>query len=204
MAFLDESGLSYLWSKLKNKFFPISGGKVLGDVELIQYGSFITRTDSNELASVMDKNGIQVTDTNGNAVRLCAKNKENGELGAQLIFPATFNLANISIGDAEYDDEAATLGQIKSLIAESSGGGNSVSITLNSSDWEDNEQTVTVDGVLADEAQQMITPVPSNDSQDDYYSCGVVCKSQAENSLTFKADEVPTSNLTVYVILQGV
>lgn len=81
---------------------------------------------------------------------------------------------------------------------------NMVSITLNSSNWTNNEQTVTVDGIVVDETEQLITPVPSADSQDEYYSCGIVCNGQAENSLTFKADEVPTSNLTVYVAIQEV
>lgn len=32
MAFLDETGLGYFWSKLKQKFYPSSGGTVNGDV----------------------------------------------------------------------------------------------------------------------------------------------------------------------------
>lgn len=32
MAFLNETGLNYLWSKLKQKFLPLSGGTLSGDL----------------------------------------------------------------------------------------------------------------------------------------------------------------------------
>lgn len=78
----------------------------------------------------------------------------------------------------------------------------SVAITLSSSSWSNNTQTVTVSGVSATETAQLITPTPAIASQTAYYEAGIMCTGQAANSLTFTCQTVPTSNLTVYVVIQ--
>lgn len=78
----------------------------------------------------------------------------------------------------------------------------SVAITLSSSSWSNNTQTVTVSGVSASETAQLITPTPAIASQSAYYEAGIMCTGQAANSLTFTCQTVPTSNLTVYVVIQ--
>lgn len=82
----------------------------------------------------------------------------------------------------------------------------SVSVTLAAASWDSTAktQTVTVTGVSATETAQLITPVPALASQAAYYDAGIKCTGQAANSLTFTADTVPTSNLTVYVTIQEV
>ena len=75
-------------------------------------------------------------------------------------------------------------------------------ITLSSSAWSSNSQTVTVSGVSASETAQLITPTPAIASQSAYYEAGIMCTGQAANSLTFTCQTVPTSNLTVYVVIQ--
>ena len=75
-------------------------------------------------------------------------------------------------------------------------------VTLSSSGWSSNSQTVTVSGVLADESAQMIQPMPTIASQSAYIEAGILCTNQAANSLTFTCQTVPTSNLTVYVVIQ--
>lgn len=75
-------------------------------------------------------------------------------------------------------------------------------VLLNSSGWSDNTQTVTVSGVVASETAQLITPTPAIASQSAYYEAGIMCTGQAANSLTFTCQTVPTSNLTVYVVIQ--
>lgn len=77
-----------------------------------------------------------------------------------------------------------------------------VAITLSSSSWSNNTQTVTVSGVVASETAQLITPTPAIASQSAYYEAGIMCTGQAANSLTFTCQTVPTSNLTVYVVIQ--
>lgn len=64
------------------------------------------------------------------------------------------------------------------------------------------QQTVTVPGVVASEIAQLITPTPAILSQSAYYEAGIMCTRQAANSLTFTCQTVPTSNLTVYVVIQ--
>lgn len=77
-----------------------------------------------------------------------------------------------------------------------------VPVTLTTSGWSSNTQTVTVSGVSASETAQLITPTPAIASQSAYYEAGIMCTGQAANSLTFTCQTVPTSNLTVYVVIQ--
>ena len=79
-----------------------------------------------------------------------------------------------------------------------------VTITLPSTGWSGNKQSITVTGVLADETAQMITPVPALASQTAYIEAGIRCTGQAANTLTFTAESVPSANLTVHVIIQEV
>lgn len=78
----------------------------------------------------------------------------------------------------------------------------SIAITLTTSGWSSNTQTVTVSGVSATETAQLITPTPAIASQSAYYEAGIMCTGQETNSLTFTCQTVPTSNLTVYVVIQ--
>ena len=80
----------------------------------------------------------------------------------------------------------------------------STTITLTTSGWSSNTQTVTVSGVSADETAQLIMPVPALASQTAYYEAGILVTGQAANSLTFTCSTVPSSNLTVYVVMQEV
>ena len=77
-------------------------------------------------------------------------------------------------------------------------------VTLTTSAWASNTQTVTVSGVSADETAQLIMPVPALASQTAYYEAGILVTGQAANSLTFTCSTVPSSNLTVYVVMQEV
>ena len=80
-----------------------------------------------------------------------------------------------------------------------------MTVTLTAAGWSNGTQTVSVPGVLADETAQLITPVPALASQEAYYDAGIIGSGQATNSLTFTArNSTPTSNLTVYVIIQAV
>ena len=82
----------------------------------------------------------------------------------------------------------------------------SVTITLTSSGWDSTAltQTITVSGVLEDEASQLIQPVPAIASQTAYIEAGILCTGQAADNLTFTANTVPTEDLTVYVTIQEV
>lgn len=80
----------------------------------------------------------------------------------------------------------------------------STTVTLTTSGWSSNTQTVTVFGVSEDESAQLIMPVPALASQTAYYEAGILVTGQAANSLTFTCQNVPTEDLTVYVVMQEV
>ena len=96
-----------------------------------------------------------------------------------------------------YDYKVLTVGDYKEDFSPTS-----VAITLTTSGWSSNTQTVTVSGVVASETAQLITPMPKITSQSAYYEAGIMCTNQGTNSLTFTCQTVPTSNLTVYVVIQ--
>lgn len=77
-------------------------------------------------------------------------------------------------------------------------------VTLAAASWANKAQTVTVQGVSADETAQLIQPVPAAASMAAYYDAGVLATGQAANSLTFSCEEVPTADLTVYVVITEV
>lgn len=77
-------------------------------------------------------------------------------------------------------------------------------ITLTTAGWADNQQTVTLTGVLADEDSQFILPTPAVASRTMYNDCDIQCITQAANSLTFSCATVPTDALSVYILLMDV
>lgn len=77
-------------------------------------------------------------------------------------------------------------------------------VVLTVEGWTAQTQTVTVEGILADEDAQLILPMPRMDDQALYNDCGVLCVAQAENSLTFQCSSLPTADLHVYVTYQPV
>lgn len=81
-----------------------------------------------------------------------------------------------------------------------------VSVTLTASGWDSSAktQTVTVNGVLADESAQVIQPIPAIASQSAYNAAGILATGQAANSITFTAATVPTADLSVYIVITEV
>lgn len=77
-------------------------------------------------------------------------------------------------------------------------------VTLSSSGWSSNTQTVTVNGVLADESAQEIMVMPAMSDMTAYHEAGVRATAQAANSLTFTCNTVPATNVSVYIIIKKV
>lgn len=82
----------------------------------------------------------------------------------------------------------------------------SVKVTLLASDWDasSKELAVGVPGVSSDETKQLITVTPAVSSQRAYYRAGIRCDNQSTDTLFFIADEIPASDLDVYVTIQEV
>lgn len=78
--------------------------------------------------------------------------------------------------------------------------------TLTATGWDGTAltQTVTVPGIQADESRQMIIPMPTIAYMAAYNDAGIQLTNQADNALTFTAQEVPTADIQVYVSFQDV
>ena len=77
-------------------------------------------------------------------------------------------------------------------------------ITLTTSGWSNNKQSVTCTGVSSKATNQEIRVMPADANKTSaYVSCGVSCVAQAADSLTFACDKVPTTAIDVYVVMQS-
>ena len=76
-------------------------------------------------------------------------------------------------------------------------------VTLTVAGWDSTAKTqsVTVSGVSATETEQEIHITPAIASMSAYMEAGVYASGQASNRITFTASEVPTTDLTVYVVI---
>ncbi len=77
-------------------------------------------------------------------------------------------------------------------------------VTLASSNWDSSTltQTVTVNGILADDTKQLIQAVPMPSSMSVAIESGVYCSAQSDNSLTFICTSIPTVDITISVAYQ--
>lgn len=133
-------------------------------------------------------------------------------LGADGKIPAV-QIPSVSAQTVTYDNSTSgmrstnvqeAVDELKADIDNAAATAKFIQIMLLKSAWSALTQTVTVQGVLADETQQQITPTPSLASQQEYYTAEVMVTAQAENSLTFTCAQTPASDLTVYVVVMGV
>ena len=77
-------------------------------------------------------------------------------------------------------------------------------VTLTTSGWSNNQQSVTCTGVSSSATSQEIRVMPADATKTSaYVSCGVSCVAQAANKLTFACDKVPTTAIDVYVVMQS-
>lgn len=99
-----------------------------------------------------------------------------------------------------------TAEQVQAAVSAKANKPKRVSVTLTASGWNSSAktQTVTVNGVLADESAQVIQPIPAIASQSAYNAAGILATGQAANSITFTASTVPKADLSVYVVITEV
>lgn len=80
-------------------------------------------------------------------------------------------------------------------------------VTLTAAGWDSSskKQTVTVSGVLADTSKQVIwVTFASETALDAYMDAGIVPVAQGANTVTFRADKAPTTDIAVTVLMQEV
>lgn len=75
-----------------------------------------------------------------------------------------------------------------------------LTVTLSSSGWSSNTQTVVALGVTSSN-NVFVAPSPSDIV--DYASSGIYCSAQGTDSLTFTCDAIPLGNIIVNVFIMG-
>ena len=78
-----------------------------------------------------------------------------------------------------------------------------VSATLSASKWSNNLQTVTVDGVTADESKTDVlsSPKTQTDNYEAYMDAGIRPYAQTDNGVTFICESVPTKDISVNIMV---
>lgn len=174
------------------RYLQLTGGTLAGDVDMGQ-------NTIRNVSTIFGGTGFAIRSGGGTTVDAFILNIGtsegtyiNGGLTSSSIDAMNITVSNVGSGDTAVPNKAYV----------DSKSPTSVAVTLTSSGWSNNTQTVTVSGVSATETAQLITPTPAIASQSAYYEAGIMCTGQAANSLTFTCQTVPTSNLTVYVVIQ--
>lgn len=168
------------------RYLKLSGGTMTGHVDF-----------ANGKGAAFFPNGSSNVNE---AVLLVAYKPENGI--ACLGIEGKYGLAQArvkSVADPIDDFDAANKAYVDSK------GPKTATVTLTTDGWRKREQTVTVNGILADSSAQIVDVCPENKpSADRWAAAGVWCTSQAANSLTFSCDSVPTEDINVNIRMQGV
>lgn len=86
----------------------------------------------------------------------------------------------------------------RSWSAPSGGGSTGTTASLVVANWSSNTQTVNVTGVTASN-NVIVAPAPA--SQADYTAAGIICTAQGAGTLTFTCTTVPSSAITVNVLI---
>nr|UVX79685.1 MAG: hypothetical protein [Bacteriophage sp.] len=169
-------------------WLPLSGGTMTGNLDL---GG----------KSILNAAGISVASFTLNASIGGSGSAQISTNGSQVSFESGFgsSMRLSGISSPSSSDDAATKGYVDSK------GPKTATVTLTTDGWRKGEQTVTVNGILADSSAQIVDVCPANKpSADRWAAAGVWCTSQAANSLIFSYDSVPTEDINVNIRMQGV
>lgn len=109
----------------------------------------------------------------------------------------TMTGALVLSGDPTANNQATPKSYVDSLAA------TSTTITLTSSGWSSNAQTVTVNGVLATGQNVHLSPTSKADG-DAWAAAGCWCTTQGSDSLNFTCETVPTQDIELNVEMQEV
>lgn len=69
---------------------------------------------------------------------------------------------------------------------------------LNDDGWDENLQTINVNGVTSTNS---VIVGPSKSSTENYISYGIACKQQGSGTLTFSCKQVPSVNISVDILI---
>lgn len=113
-----------------------------------------------------------------------------------LIKPELTDPANITVMNANWDKIDELLGTVIPKITK---------VTIASSSWDAGTltQTVTVNGILADDTLQLVQAVPSPSSMSAATESGAYCSGQGANTLTFTCSTIPSDDIVFNVSYQN-
>ena len=77
-------------------------------------------------------------------------------------------------------------------------------VALLASNWQNNQQTVEVPGVIPDEQHQLVIVRPANESIRAYNNSDIICSEQGTGTLSFECVTVPSEDIDVFVVVQGI
>lgn len=164
--------------------YTISGAGKLDAPEGGTKGQVLTKTDDGQAWQDAPETGMSQDDADARYLQLS---------GGTMTGVLTLN------GDPTANNQAANKAYVDSK------GPKTATVTLTTDGWRKGEQTVTVNGILADSSAQIVDVCPANKpSADRWAAAGVWCTSQAANSLIFSCDSVPTEDINVNIRMQGV
>lgn len=235
--YLDKTGLTYFWNKLKvylnnalagkqdtlvsgTSIKTVNNNSVLGSGNItIDSGDTVTYTATVQTGTELGKIDINSTETSIYAptipAAVSAFTNDAGYLTSYTetdpIFTASAAYGISSSDITNWNGKQASLvsgTNIKTVNNNSLLGSGDVSIptisktsttaSLTAAGWSNDSQTATVQGVTSS-ADVIISP--ANASKDDYVNAGIWCSAQGTNSLTFTCENIPSSAITVNVLI---
>ena len=147
------------------------------------------------------------------AINAAASGIPTGGADASILLDGTITTSKLSSTEDEeavdtevIRDEAVTLEKLDSDVqaAVTAVAGKAsftaITVTLDKDDWSNSIQTVTATGVTA-ENTVIATAAPDDTSFSVWSNSGIYAAVQALNSLTFKCRSVPTSDVTVNILI---
>jgi hypothetical protein len=118
--------------------------------------------------------------------------------------PTSTNVNNLKINElteAQFDTavQQGVIGENElSILTDADVGSTGTTASLVVANWSSNTQTVNVTGVTASN-NVIVAPAPA--SQADYTAAGIICTAQGAGTLTFTCTTVPSSAITVNVLI---
>ena len=196
--FLMTDGSSASWSN-KPLVNTATGNNSLTVGGIAATNSFVTNIGkgSNATANVSTVIGYNSSSTAGHgiaigidakvtaqyAIQIGGDNKTNSDANTLKVGNAN---GNFELMSADGTIPTARLTKVNSTI------------TLTAADWSSNTQTVTVTGMTAT-GVVLVSPDPTDQSA--YTSAGIICTTQAADSLTFTCSTTPSADIDVVVVM---
>lgn len=189
MGYLDKTGLTYFYTKLKSLFastLSVSGRTVTLKSKSGATLSSITTQDTTYDVVSTSANGL-CPKRGGTSTKFL---RDDGTWAVPPDTDTTYSAATTSAAGLMSASDKTKLNGVSTGATKNSIVTNTVTLTV--AGWSSNSQVVTVSGVTT---SNLVIVEPSDSSY------GIKCTAQGTNSLTFTCDTVPTAAVTVKVAI---